>query len=119
MTKKDQAKLDSAVAATVYGSRLLEFSDPIAIGEFVTVDVRFGNEGPDSWTRVENVIVEARHITLADQIGAQIDKESGRSAAVVKCPDCGAELIEQPDDTDGCPNPKCFLFCGSDKESTR
>ena len=33
-----------------------------------------------------------------------------------ECVDCKTRMIEQPNDTIGCPNPACFLFCGQEVE---
>jgi hypothetical protein len=75
MTHKNQQKLDEAVAAAVYESRTVYFggyADPLKVGETVTLDVRFGDEGPSSWTRCEATI-EERHLKLADKLQADME----------------------------------------------
>jgi hypothetical protein len=61
---KKQTKLDEAIAAYVYEG--LRIGEPPKAGDTVSgIDVRHGNEGPNSWTRYRQLTIEQRHIDMA------------------------------------------------------
>lgn len=61
MDAESKKKLDEAIAARVYDALPSGGFNP---GDTIEVDVRFGDEGPDSWTRCE-VEVKQEHIDMA------------------------------------------------------
>jgi hypothetical protein len=62
MTQAQQRQLDEAIAARVYDSLLF---GRFNVGDSIEVDISFGHEGPDGWTRLEST-VEQRHVDLAE-----------------------------------------------------
>jgi hypothetical protein len=62
LSKRDQEKIDDAVAARCFDA--LAYGG-FEVGDDIEVDIRFGHEGPDSWTRCE-ATVEQRHLDQAN-----------------------------------------------------
>ena len=67
----DQQKIDDAIVACILDSWHTPYCEDVPVGfVFQNVNLRFGTEGPDSWSRLSEVRVEQRHLDEAQRIFA-------------------------------------------------
>lgn len=64
-----QQRIDEAIAGAVAELRDQPYCENPTAGTTIrNIEIRFGDEGPGSWTRFDELQIEQRHLDMADAI---------------------------------------------------